>query len=186
MISPVKEISKVPINKAAFVKEQKGKIKAKYRVLETIGRGSYGEVKKIQHKVTGELRAMKVLKKDEVSKEFKKSLLNEIDILKQLDHPNIVKLYEFYQDKLNFYLITEHIEGGELFEKITKVKFFTEEDAVKIMRQLLSAVVYCHNKKIVHRDLKPENLLLMTKDSYFIKVIDFGTSSVFDPNTKMN
>lgn len=60
--------------------------------------------------------------------------MNEIDILKQLDHPNIVKIYEFYQDKLNFYLITEFIEGGELFDKIAKIKFFTESDAAKIMK----------------------------------------------------
>jgi calcium-dependent protein kinase len=113
-------------------------------------------------------------------------LLNEIDILKQLDHPHIVKLYEFYQDKLHFYLITEYIEGGELFDRITKVKCFTEKDAAKIMKQLLSAVVYCHNKKIVHRDLKPENLLLEYKDSDNIKVIDFGTSGVFDPSSKMH
>ncbi len=84
------------IDKAVFVQEQKGRIKAKYRVLETIGKGSYGEVKKILHKVTGELRAMKVIRKEDVSKEYQQSLLNEIDILKQLDHPNIVKIYEFY------------------------------------------------------------------------------------------
>jgi calcium-dependent protein kinase len=83
-------------------------------------------------------------------------------------------------------LITEYIEGGELFDKITKIKCFTETDAAKIMRQLLSAVVYCHNKKIVHRDLKPENLLLLRKESDMVKVIDFGTSRVFDPATKMN
>ena len=105
--------------------------------METLGKGSYGEVKKIQHKTTGEFRAMKIIKKDEVSKEYVQSLLNEIDNLKQLDHPNIVKIYEFYQDKLNFYLITEYIEGGELFDRITKVKCFTESDAARIMKQLL-------------------------------------------------
>ena len=87
---------KLQIDKAMFVNEQKGKIKNKYRVLETIGKGSYGEVKKIQYKTSGELRAMKIISKDEVSKEYVQSLLNEIDILKQLDHPNIVKIYEFY------------------------------------------------------------------------------------------
>lgn len=153
--------------------------------METLGKGSFGEVKKIQLKTTGEFRAMKIIMKQEVSKEYIQSLLNEIDILKQLDHPNIVRIYEFYQDKVNFYLVTEYIEGGELFDRITKVKCFTELDAARIMKQLLSAVVYCHNKKIVHRDLKPENLLLEFKNSDNIKVIDFGTSKVFDPNTKM-
>ena len=71
-------------------------------------------------------------------------LMNEIEILKKMDHPNIVKLYEFYQDKLNFFLITEYIDGGELFDKITQVKYFSEKEAAVIMKQLLSAVVYCH------------------------------------------
>ena len=106
--------------------------------------------------------------------------------MKQLDHPNIVRLYEFYQDDLHIYLITEFIEGGELFDKITKVKIFSEQDAANVMRQLLQAVHYCHIRKIVHRDLKPENLLIESKTSDNIKVIDFGTSRTFDPNTKMN
>lgn len=129
---------------------------------------------------------MKIIRKEDVSQQYVDSLLNEIDILKQLDHPAIVKLFEFYQDKLNFYLITEYIDGGELFDKISKVKTFSEMEAAIIMKQLLSAVVYCHNRKIVHRDLKPENLLLDCESKLdSIKVIDFGTSIVFDPNTKM-
>ena len=106
-------------------------------MLETIGKGSYGEVKKLIHKSTNEFRAMKIIKKEECSKEFISSLLNEIDILRTLDHPNIVKLFEFYQDRLNFYLITEFIEGGELFDKITEVRCFTEVKAAHIMEQLL-------------------------------------------------
>ena len=129
---------------------------------------------------------MKIIRKDDVSNEFMQSLQNEIEILKQLDHPNIVRLYEFYQDDLHIYLITEFIEGGELFDKITKVKNFSEQDAANVMRQLLQAVHYCHIRKIVHRDLKPENLLIESKTSDNIKVIDFGTSRTFDPNTKMN
>ncbi len=155
--------------------------------METIGKGSYGEVKKLIHKASGDFRAMKIIKKEECSKEFISSLLNEIEILRDLDHPNIVKLFEFYQDRLNFYLITEFIEGGELFDKITEVRCFTEAKAAHIMEQLLQATVYCHKHKIVHRDLKPENLLLLYKseDDLTIKVIDFGTSRTFDPNTKM-
>jgi calcium-dependent protein kinase len=96
-----------------------------------------------------------------------------------LDHPNIVKLYEIYQDQKNIYLITEYLEGGELFDLILKTKHFNENIAAKIMKQLLSAVSYCHNKNIVHRDLKPENLLLCKPDSFEIKVIDFGLSRTF-------
>ena len=117
------------------------------------------------HKASKQLRAMKVIKKETSTSEYLSSLLSEIEILKQLDHPNIVKIYEFYQDKYNFYLITEYIEGGELFDKIVKNKYLKEDKAMKIMKQLLSAVTYCHKKKIVHRDLKPENLLLVNKSN---------------------
>jgi calcium-dependent protein kinase len=113
---------KLKIDKSVFVKEQKGKIESKYKVLETIGKGSYGEVKKILHKTTNELRAMKIIRKEDMSKESLETLMGEINILKQLDHPHIVKIYEFYQDKVNLYLVTEYIEGGELFDKIAKVK----------------------------------------------------------------
>lgn len=102
-----------------------------------------------------------------------------------LDHPNIVKLYEIYQDQKNIYLITEYLEGGEVFDLILKTKHFNENIAAKIMKQLLSAVAYCHNKQIVHRDLKPENLLLVKPDSFDIKVIDFGLSRTFTPEKNM-
>ena len=91
-------------------------------------------MKKVVHKVTGEYRAMKIIAKKNVSSEYVKQMLNEIEILKQMDHPNIVRLYEFYQEKEQFILVTEYIEGGELFDRIAKVKFFTEVDAAKIMK----------------------------------------------------
>ena len=129
---------------------------------------------------------MKVIRKDEVSAEKQASLINEIGILRQLDHPNIVKIYEFYQDVQSFYIITELIPGGELFSKLAKRKTFTEYDAANILRQIFSAVVYCHKRSIVHRDLKPENILFNTVDSDKIKVIDFGTSKIFDIHSKMD
>lgn len=113
------------------------------------------------------------------------TLNNEIKILKQLDHPNIVKLYEVYSDSSNIYLITEYLEGGELFDLILKSKHFNENIAAKIMKQLLSAICYCHSKKIVHRDLKPENLLITKANSYEIKVIDFGLSRTFEAHKNM-
>jgi serine/threonine protein kinase len=80
--SKTKPIFKLKIDKSVFVHEQKGKIKARYRVLETLGKGSYGEVKKIQHKATGEYRAMKIIRKEDVTQQYMDSLINEIDILK--------------------------------------------------------------------------------------------------------
>lgn len=100
------------------------------------------------------------------------------------DHPNIIKLYEYFEDSGYLYLIMEECGGGELFDKITERlemrKAFTEREAAGIFKQLMNAVAFCHGQNIVHRDLKPENILLQTKsiDSP-IKVIDFGLSKVF-------
>lgn len=87
-------------------------------------------------------------------------LETEINILKTMDHPNIVKLYEAYQDKKRYFIVTELCTGGELFDQIIKRPYYSERDAAMIMKQVLSAVSYCHSKNIAHRDLKPENLLL--------------------------
>jgi len=94
---------------------------------------------------------------------------------------------EFYQDEKHFYIVSEFYNGGELFEKITTMKSFSEKQAANTMKQILSAVNYCHQAKIVHRDLKPENILYESKrDDSLLKVIDFGTSRYYEPATKMN
>lgn len=128
---------------------------------------------------------MKIIKKENVDEQHLSTLCNEIKILKQLDHPNIVKLYEIYQDNQNIYLITEFLEGGELFNLILKSKHFSENIAAKIIKQLLSAISYCHAQNIVHRDLKPENMLLVDKDRFDIKLIDFGLARSFLPNNSL-
>jgi calcium-dependent protein kinase len=104
-----------------------------------------------------------------------------VEILKRLDHPNILKIYEFYQDTKYFYIVSEMCTGGELFDRIQEEGHFSERKAAMIMRQILSAVFYCHQHKIVHRDLKPENLLYESdKKNANVKVIDFGTSRHID------
>ena len=110
----------------------------------------------------------------------------EINLLREMDHPNIVKLLEAYQDKKRYFIITEMCTGGELFDQIIKRPYYSERDAATVMKQVFQAIAYCHANKIVHRDLKPENLLLESEgESSQIKVIDFGTSQKFDPNQKM-
>jgi calcium-dependent protein kinase len=98
-----------------------------------------------------------------------------------------VKLYEFYTDVKYYYLVTELVEGGELFDEIQRRKNFNEETAAEIISQLLSAIIYCHERGIVHRDLKPENILMgPTKEGrYRIKIIDFGTAQSFKKDTKL-
>lgn len=113
-------------------------------------------------------------------------VVNEFEILKTLDHPNIVRLFEMYVDEKHFYLISEYCEGGELFDRIKKAKFFSEEMVAKYMFQIISAVLYCHNRKVAHRDLKPENILFVTKQNdEQLKLIDFGVSSNFNRSSKL-
>lgn len=134
-----------------MITERKGSIEARYHIKETIGKGGFGEVKKIQDKVTNELMAMKIIPKRRLSAHSSTAIINEVEILKKLDHPNIIKLYEFAQDEDNYYLITELCSGGELFDRIIAMKNFSEIVASQIMKSLLSAVAYCHRQNIVHR-----------------------------------
>lgn len=105
-------------------------------------------------------------------------------MLKSIDHPNVLKLYECYQDSFNYYLVTEYCKGGELIHYILENKFISEVKASYIMKQVLSAIAYCHQNRIVHRDLKAENLLIKNiegQDKINIKVIDFGISCKLEP-----
>ena len=152
-----------------------------YDVIKDLGRGSYALVRLVKHKLTGAIRAMKAIRKTE-DEELEKNIINEINILMKLDHPNIVKIFEFYISDTKYYLITEYCPGGSLFNLINENKGpFTEIQASFIMHQLLSAVNYCHKMKIIHRDIKPENILINKNQNGFveIKLCDFGTSLRF-------
>eukprot|EP00178_Gracilaria_changii_P009440 TRINITY_DN2762_c0_g1_i1.p1 TRINITY_DN2762_c0_g1~~TRINITY_DN2762_c0_g1_i1.p1 ORF type:complete len:258 (-),score=46.40 TRINITY_DN2762_c0_g1_i1:159-932(-) len=156
-----------------------GKLRDFYRIGKMLGSGAFGEVRMCVHRETGAQRAVKVLRKSHMDEEEKKMLFNEINILRELDHPNIVKMYEYFEDEKRYYIITEICKGGELFDEIIARGKFTEKDAAVLIKQILSCINYCHSNKIVHRDLKPENVLLeQNKDFDQIKIIDFGTSLV--------
>lgn len=104
-------------------------------------------------------------------------LETEVENLKKLDHPNILKVYEFYQDKDFLYIVTELCIGGELFDRIIESRSFSEHTSGQIMKQLLSAIKYCHRHGIVHRDLKPENIIFESKTrESTLKIIDFGAA----------
>jgi serine/threonine protein kinase len=141
-------------------------------------------VKKGFNLLTKEKVAVKIVNFSLFTKKEKKSLKREIKILKQLEHPHIVKLYDVYEDEKKCYMIFEYVPGGELFDYMVKVGCLNENEARKFMRQILSAVEYCHSLLIVHRDLKPENLLL--DGDLNIKITDFGLSSVIVPGKKFS
>jgi calcium-dependent protein kinase len=183
-----KILEEVPINKNVLVDRSEGTPLMKYMVLQPLGEGSYGKVFLVRHKETGIKRAMKEIKKNinpKPNQSDDQEVLNEIEILKKLDHPNILKIYEFFAMSDRYYLITEYCTEGELFNKITQFAPFEENKAAYIMHQIISAVYYCHNNNIIHRDLKPENILISSQGkerTYEIKIIDFGTAKIFRPD----
>ena len=128
---------------------------------------------------------MKEIKKisNEGEEDNELEIINEINILMKMDHPNIVKIFGFYITSHYYYLITEYCEGGSLFDLIINNNGpFPEIQASYIMHQIFSVVNYCHKMKIIHRDLKPENILINKNENNFvqIKVCDFGTSLMFN------
>ena len=148
-----------------------------------LGRGSFGIVYLVKQRYLSRYFAMKVIKKSPTkAKEEEENLMNEVDILRKLDHPNIVKITDFYSLKTEYNIITEYCQEGELFDEIKAQSPFNEASAAWYLKQILSAVSYCHNMNIIHRDLKPENILIVKRQKngfHPIKIIDFGTAKVF-------
>ena len=176
------------ISKRDFIRIIQDDITNHYEVIKKLGEGSYGKIYKAKNKITGDIRAMKQIEKSKITdlQTFK----NEIEILSRMDHPNIIKLFEVFEDSKYFYLINELCTGGELLDRIVKRKTenpFTEREAAIIFKQLVSAISYCHDIGIVHRDLKPENILFINEEPNSpIKVIDFGFSKEFNNRNSKN
>eukprot|EP00746_Dinoflagellata_sp_MGD_P009654 gnl/MRDRNA2_/MRDRNA2_119682_c0_seq1.p1 gnl/MRDRNA2_/MRDRNA2_119682_c0~~gnl/MRDRNA2_/MRDRNA2_119682_c0_seq1.p1 ORF type:complete len:472 (-),score=111.78 gnl/MRDRNA2_/MRDRNA2_119682_c0_seq1:62-1477(-) len=175
-----------------FAHENKGKLSEFYDLdKKKIGEGSYGSVFKAKHKDTQALRAVKNIDKKGI-KDPKKFEL-EMSIMKEIDHPNVVRLYETFMDFKSYYLVMEICDGGELFDRILEegeTGGFTEEKVATFMKQILGAMYYIHSHNIAHRDIKPENFLMQDKNKNSsgyntIKVIDFGLACKFSEGTKM-
>lgn len=169
------------LSHAAFILDNPGKITDFYNIdKKKLGEGSYGAVSKCTNKATGVTRAVKSISKTQMKnlERFKQ----EIAIMKICDHPNIVKLFESFEDHRNIYLVLELCTGGELFDRIIDAGHFTEVQAATVMQHMFRAIFYMHENKICHRDLKPENFLFTTKESIDksqLKVIDFGLACKF-------
>ena len=164
--------------KIDFIKEGQGEITKNYRIESKIlGQGSYGEVRKALHIPTKELRAIKIIKKSICPIEELENILREIQILKEADHPGIVKIYEYFNTTNALYICMEVVLGMELFDKLMIQKEFNETLAADVISQLLEAVNFLHSLNIVHRDLKPENIMM---EGNSLKLIDFGTSLKYE------
>ena len=158
---------------------------SKYTILKILGRGAFSIVKLGEHKITKKKVAIKIMKKNKIINQDDLIRLDrEIQMLKSLNHENIIKIYNILEDSETFYIIMEYCENGELFNRIVEKKRLSEDESAIFYYQLINGLDYIHKKNIIHRDLKPENLLL-TKDD-ILKIIDFGLSNYSKYNIFLN
>ncbi|XP_078792177.1 serine/threonine-protein kinase MARK2 isoform X16 [Oryzias latipes] len=155
-----------------------------YRLLKTIGKGNFAKVKLARHVLTGKEVAVKIIDKTQLNSSSLQKLFREVRIMKLLNHPNIVKLFEVIETDKTLYLVMEYASGGEVFDYLVAHGRMKEKEARAKFRQIVSAVQYCHQKCIVHRDLKAENLLLDAEMN--IKIADFGFSNEFTLGNKLD
>nr|CAA50040.1 serine/threonine protein kinase [Mus musculus] len=155
-----------------------------YRLLKTIGKGNFAKVKLARHILTGKEVAVKIIDKTQLNSSSLQKLFREVRIMKVLNHPNIVKLFEVIETEKTLYLVMEYASGGEVFDYLVAHGRMKEKEARAKFRQIVLHVQYCHQKFIVHRDLKAENLLLDADMN--IKIADFGFSNEFTFGNKLD
>lgn len=150
-----------------------------------LGEGAFSVVIEASKKGTSESYAVKVVTKSKLTKEDEVALKDEISVLNELKHNHIIRLYAVFEEKGYWYLVTEKMTGGELFDRIVSKSFYNEKEARDVCKILFEAIGFCHSRSVAHRDLKPENLLLRSADNDSeIKIADFGfAKKVLTPNS---
>ena len=180
----------IQVNQENLIIQEKGNPSKKYKPTKILGSGSFGSVYEAKNTIFQNTVAMKVIKKDPSNDLDEQEIRNEIDILKKLSHPNIVKIYEFYISNSHYYIITEFCKDGELFSYIKNK--YSENQLAVLFYQVFSGLWYLHDNKILHRDIKLENIMISNiekdnktgEDLFWIKIIDFGTAKIFEKNKK--
>ncbi|XP_014483227.1 PREDICTED: uncharacterized protein LOC106748851 [Dinoponera quadriceps] len=157
----------------------KRKLKQRFDIIKKLGQGTYGKVQLGINKETGQEVAIKTIKKCKIDTEADLiRIRREIQIMSSVQHPNIIHIYEVFENREKMVLVMEYAAGGELYDYLSERKVLSEQEARRIFRQIATAVFYCHKHKICHRDLKLENILLDQVGN--AKIADFGLSNVFD------
>ena len=174
--------NKIKSNKMPYLKHAKclstDDIFSKYTMLKTIGQGSFSKVIEVSKIADPSIRRIvKVVSKESV-KDSEKMFMNELTIMMELDHPNIVAFYEAYEDSDKYYIVMEKIAGPSLLDRVANLSDYDENFVRKVLYQIISAINYLHSVGVCHRDLKPANIILVSEDQdcYDIKIIDFGLS----------
>eukprot|EP01116_Phalansterium_solitarium_P021315 TRINITY_DN657_c0_g2_i1.p1 TRINITY_DN657_c0_g2~~TRINITY_DN657_c0_g2_i1.p1 ORF type:complete len:329 (-),score=88.56 TRINITY_DN657_c0_g2_i1:287-1273(-) len=164
-------------------------VEACYEISDELGRGAFSVVKRAKRKSDGQPFAIKFVDKKAVEPQDLMLLAREIDIMKKVSHPNVLKLVEIFDSTDTIALVMELITGGELFYRIVERGNYSEQDARAIVRQMLQGVSYLHSQGVAHRDLKPENLLCADDDPqlqpFRVVIADFGLSKAFDSGEKL-
>ena len=154
-------------------------VKMDYRFIKVLGSGAFSKVFLAEKIINKKHYAIKSLKKDAIFSKIKEfdSVINEIKILRMLNHPHIIKLFECYESPHYVFLVMQYLEGGELYYQIKEKNKFHEKEAQSIIKGLIETIKYIHDENIIHRDLKPENIILKKKDDIMsFKIVDFGLS----------
>lgn len=156
---------------------------------ETIGQGAFATVKKVIERSSGDSYAVKIINRRRAIHAGGKGAMlgvnRELEILRKLDHPNIVKLKSFYEDVENYYLVMELVPGGDLMDFVAANGAIGEDATQVITKQILDGIAYVHRMGISHRDLKPDNILIMQDDPILVKITDFGLAKISDNATFM-
>ena len=173
-----------PIFRKFFVHSLHGKIEESYEIKGILGQGGFSIVREGIHLESSQERAVKILTKNAIGETQLLLVTEEIEILKSLDHPNIIRVIEIIEDTTKINIVTELCKGGELFDRIINCRTFSENTAAKYIFQILSGLIHIHEKGYIHRDLKPENILFVDNDDDYLKIIDFGISQKEGMNIK--
>ncbi|XP_054472469.1 NUAK family SNF1-like kinase 2 [Anoplopoma fimbria] len=175
---PGKAPTQVTVRRQAVKRHHhKHNLRHRYEFLETLGKGTYGKVKKAKER-SGRLVAIKSIRKEKIKDELDLvHIRREIEIMSSLCHPHIITIYEVFENKDKIVIVMEYASRGDLYDYICDKKNISEREARHFFRQIVSAVHYCHQNGIVHRDLKLENILVDGNGN--VKIADFGLSNLF-------
>lgn len=174
------------LNKRDLVQVKTTNIREDYSIGDKIGDEKFAALHKCKSKQSGQRLLVKVFSVTTIEPKVLDAFIQEAELLREADHPNIIKVIDIYKDRTNAYIVTEYCKGGGLLERIKEDGVLSENKVASYMKQIISAVVYLHSKKIIHRDLRLENVMFLNKDrDSCLKLVEFGSCKHFEKNVRV-